>query len=70
MIYNIPLREREREIYFIAVFFLTNANIHYRSFLLIIFPGRTTNGAGGQSSTSPEKTVTLPRSATLSGQSM
>jgi hypothetical protein len=31
--------------------------------------GRTTNGASGQRSTSPEKTVTLPRSATLSGQS-
>ncbi|CAF2900976.1 unnamed protein product [Rotaria sp. Silwood2] len=31
--------------------------------------GRTTNGASGQSSASPEKTVTLPRSATLSGQS-
>ncbi|CAF0824791.1 unnamed protein product [Rotaria sp. Silwood1] len=31
--------------------------------------GRTTNGASGQISASPEKTVTLPRSATLSGQS-
>ncbi|CAF1174538.1 unnamed protein product [Rotaria sordida] len=31
--------------------------------------GRTTNGASGQVSASPEKTVTLPRSATLSGQS-
>ncbi|CAF3666826.1 unnamed protein product [Rotaria socialis] len=30
---------------------------------------RSTNGASGQNSTSPEKTVTLPRSATLSGQS-
>ncbi|CAF1354230.1 unnamed protein product [Rotaria magnacalcarata] len=34
-----------------------------------VLRGRPTNGASGQNSTSPEKTVTLPRSATLSGQS-
>ncbi|CAM4904828.1 unnamed protein product [Rotaria socialis] len=34
-----------------------------------VLRGRSTNGASGQNSTSPEKTVTLPRSATLSGQS-
>lgn len=67
-------RERERikrngprENVFLVLFFLTYANIH---FLNDFFPGRTSNVASGQHTTSPEKTVTLPRSSTLSGQSM
>jgi hypothetical protein len=63
--------EREREkMDFIAVFLSFMQILIIDFFFIIKFLGRTTNGASGQSSTSPEKTVTIPRSATLSGQSM
>jgi hypothetical protein len=60
---------REREQFILSLFYFLLCK-YSSSFFFIIFPGRTTNGASGQSSTSPEKGVNLPRSATLSGQSM